>query len=162
MLFDGFSNLGDQRTKEINSQSSEDTQVKYISKNTLSLWCWEVGVIHNWVHFLHFSLNSKVWATDLPKDMGMCQRHLRVQKGVVCDIIKFLTIARTFKVPPTKEVKRNTQWLTCLKMHSFVLDAWALQKQIYESLLYNLQNPSIMPSSTIWLLKVFNISHLFY
>ena len=43
-----------------------------------------------------------------------------------------------------------------------VLDAWALQKQIYENLLYNLQNPSIMPLSTIWLLKVFNINHLFY
>ena len=35
----------------LNSQSLEDAQVKYIAKNTLSLWCWEVGVIHNWVHF---------------------------------------------------------------------------------------------------------------
>ena len=32
-------------------------------------------------------------------------------------------------------------------------------KTDYENLLYNLQNPSIMPLFTIWLLKVFNTNH---
>ena len=65
----------------LNSQSLEDAQVKYIAKNTLSLWCWEVGVIHNCVHFGTF---HSIWKCELPTYLRtwVCARDTCVPKNV--------------------------------------------------------------------------------